>query len=622
MDGISTIARRRANRSIGPSASANSNDYDQPSRSGQINYRAWKMAHDKKLRDKKVTIVERKGKIISKIKPTFTKLGRSRVVDVAVILGIAAKLSSFVYSRQTCLIPTASMTSVDFQSDTDEGMKSISDLWSLPEWAKNWAERKMPFYSPLFYYRREDDDNTVHFNSYFDDDGDIFSDSTTKIRFRGMFLRYDIDDKEQLNKHGYAVVDDVVYYADEYSDKTQSALRSYDFQLNLPDLAEPIDEYYPTFEFRSNEESHLHYITDDGLDSYYAFDDDNQRGTEGMGLHQDNQDRRNRGHDSQDQDILDEENRGDDEYVSGEESDITSGIYERDLEREQGVCTPPEFYRKYQPTCNEMHASLSGYHWLIGEDLYSRRWTKRRYSSPDKSHLSKYLSHGYYRDAFLFRQSFVSYARRSAEWDEAVFKTMQHLYKSEENASSDDEINELGLGYDPTDKYTFLHYIEDMRKDAMVMELLSSSPRAIDIYCHCAMSSVTEFAPTDMEEYIMPTAGYTPKSILRGSKQDDVSERPLNDHISPEEKLEIALEMAKCVAVLHGYKDGPIVHVDIKVDQFFRGRDGYIKMIDYNRAEALLYDEENEDYCKWTNGRPADVNVSQPWQKLQNDVFD
>jgi hypothetical protein len=610
MDGISTIARRRANRSAAPSAWANSDDFNQPSRSGQANYRVCKMANDKKLRDK-VAIVERKGKIISRIKPTFSKLVRSRVVDVAIILGIAAKLSSFVYSRQTCLMPTSSMTNVDFQSDSDEEMKYISDLWSLPKWANNWAERKMPFYSPLFYYRREDDDHTFHFSSYFDDDGGVFSESRKKKRFRGMFLRYDIDDKEQLNSHGYAVVDDVVYYADEYSDKTQSALTSYDFQLNRPDLAEPINEHYPAFEFRSDEKSHLHHITDDGLDSYYAFDDDIQRGTVGMGLHQDNQDRRNRGHDNQDQDNPDEENRDDDEYVSGGESDISSGINERD-QHEQGVCTPPEFYRKYQPTCNEMHASLSGYHWLIGEDLYSRRWTKRKYSSLDESYLSKYLSHGYYRDAFLFRQSFVSHAEKNTEWDEAVFKTMQHLFKSDENASSDDEINELGLGWDPTDKYTFLHYKEDMRKDAMVMELLSSSPRAIDIYCHCAMSSVTEFAPTDMEEYIMPTAGYTPKSILRGTKHDDESERPLNDHISPEDKLEIALEMAKCVSVLHGYKDGPIVHVDIKVDQFFRGRDGYIKMIDYNRAEALLYDEENEEYCKWTNGRPADVNVSQP----------
>ena len=127
------------------------------------------------------------------------------------------------------------------------------------------------------------------------------------------------------------------------------------------------------------------------------------------------------------------------------------------------------------------------------------------------------------------------------------------------------------------DKYGTMHQMEDMRKDAMVMELLSSSPRVIDIYSHCAMSAVTEYAPTDIEKSIMPTTGYVPKSIhvrRRGGGrqmsddnsvvrvQEEEERLSLNDHIlSPKEKLEIALEMAKCIAVLHGYKDGPIVHV-------------------------------------------------------------
>lgn len=136
------------------------------------------------------------------------------------------------------------------------------------------------------------------------------------------------------------------------------------------------------------------------------------------------------------------------------------------------------------------------------------------------------------------------------------------------------------------------------------MELLSASPRAIDIYSHCAMSSVIEFAPMDMEEYILPTTGYSPKRLIRkGAKSDNL---PVNDHISPEEKLEIALEMAKCLAEMHGFEDGVIAHVDVQVGQFFRGRDGLIKIVDYNRAEPLLYDLQQKSYCKWTNGEPGD----------------
>jgi hypothetical protein len=605
MNGTSTTARRRAYRSAASTASANSDDCHQniceSSSYGQKNDGRRGMSYDTKLHEGQVIrFSERKNKNISRVKQLCTKLGRLRVADVALFVGLAAKLSSFVYSQHTCPTPSSSMRNVNVQSDSPklesqlfevdsskDEMKSLSDRWPFPKWVQRWVERKMPFHSPLL-YRRDDDDYSYGYGSYLDDDGFAIGVPRQKIKFRGMFLREEHDNEEQLNGHGYAVVDDLVYYADEYSDETRSALASYDFQVNPPHLAKPINESHPAFEFRNDEKNHRHYFTDDGLDTYYAFDDDIQRGTKGMGLHPFNQDQDNQDQDSQDDDEL---------------------VYVRHDEHEQGVCTPPEFYRTYQPTCNEIHASLSGYHWLIGEDIYSRRWKKRKYSSPEESHLSKYLSHGYYRDAFLFRQSFVPYAGRGTEWDEVVFKTMQHLYESDDGASTDDQTGQLS--WDSKDKYTFLHYIEDMRKDAMVMELLSSSPRVIDIYSHCAMSSVTEFAPTDMEAYIMPTDGYTPKSILRGTKRNDDSERPLNDHISPEEKLEVALEMAKCVAVLHGFKDGPIVHVDVKTDQFFRGRDGIIKMIDYNRAEALLYDTENGGYCKWTNGRPADVNVSQ-----------
>ena len=94
----------------------------------------------------------------------------------------------------------------------------------------------------------------------------------------------------------------------------------------------------------------------------------------------------------------------------------------------------------------------------------------------------------------------------------------------------------------------------------MLMELLSSSPRTTDIYAHCSMSSVIELVPVDLEEYILPTLGYSPKKIIRGGSETE-REEPLNDHITPEEKLEIALEMAKCLAAMHGYEDGVIAHV-------------------------------------------------------------
>ena len=90
-----------------------------------------------------------------------------------------------------------------------------------------------------------------------------------------------------------------------------------------------------------------------------------------------------------------------------------------------------------------------------------------------------------------------------------------------------------------------------MRKDAMVMELLSATPRAIDLYAHCAMSSVVEFAGTDMDEALLPTLGFPPRGVRGGDESFEA--RPYNDDLSPPEKLEVALEMAKCLAVMHGH---------------------------------------------------------------------
>ena len=36
--------------------------------------------------------------------------------------------------------------------------------------------------------------------------------------------------------------------------------------------------------------------------------------------------------------------------------------------------------------------------------------------------------------------------------------------------------------------------------------------------------------------------------------------------------------------------------------QFLFAADGRIKLNDFNRAEAMLYDENDETYCRYSNG--------------------
>jgi thiamine kinase-like enzyme len=44
----------------------------------------------------------------------------------------------------------------------------------------------------------------------------------------------------------------------------------------------------------------------------------------------------------------------------------------------------------------------------------------------------------------------------------------------------------------------------------------------------------------------------------------------------------MAVEMAESIAILHGFKDGVIVHNDIQLRQWLRTREGRLKLGDFN----------------------------------------
>jgi len=78
------------------------------------------------------------------------------------------------------------------------------------------------------------------------------------------------------------------------------------------------------------------------------------------------------------------------------------------------------------------------------------------------------------------------------------------------------------------------------------------------------------------------------------------------------ERVHIALNMAKSIALLHNWEGGVIVHNDIQPQQFFMTEsfeektydDGepLVKLHDFNRAEIMLWDDVNKRYCKYRNG--------------------
>eukprot|EP00569_Conticribra_weissflogii_P003132 CAMPEP_0171339140 /NCGR_PEP_ID=MMETSP0878-20121228/7762_1 /TAXON_ID=67004 /ORGANISM="Thalassiosira weissflogii, Strain CCMP1336" /LENGTH=750 /DNA_ID=CAMNT_0011841009 /DNA_START=194 /DNA_END=2446 /DNA_ORIENTATION=- len=560
-------------------------------------------------------------------------LGGMRIVDVAFILGITFKLASVLFSwhshqRVNRFFPTdhphfertflKSNTAQPEMHHSDHKIPSNNPISMrkitagrlnenskqgghsfLSKWAKEWKQQKMPFRPPILHHRGHIEYTMVD-HSYIDDDDNVANMNQERTSYKGMFLSHHADEMKlspkDLSRIGFAIVDDAVYRANENYEETQSALGEFNVYVHNPQNGEYLHDADDHDEIDAeallaigfndddgDEHERQHYIDDaEEWDTYYSFDDDFVRGTFGTGVH---------------------EKRA--EAESGE--NLTDDL----AKNENEFCSRPSFYRTHRPTCNEIHSSVSGYEWLLGEDHIARRWLNSKRLEFNKKNLSKYLGSGYYRNAFLYKRGLIT-SEGIEEVGEFVFKTMKQLqHKSYTDDATD------GWDFDPSDHYFFIERMEDMRKDAMLMELLTSSPRAANIYSYCSMSSIIEYAPTDIESYIQPTSGYAPKWIHpQGEHSKSNDHGPVNYYIPSEEKLEIALEMAKCISVMHGFRDGVIANVDVQLGQFFRGKDGFIKIVDYNRAEPMLYDMSQERYCKFVNGQPADGMFRAPEENL------
>ena len=114
---------------------------------------------------------------------------------------------------------------------------------------------------------------------------------------------------------------------------------------------------------------------DDSLDSYYAMDDDLLRGSD----------------------------------------------YKKTPRGYHSICSTPSFYRLYRPTCNDVHSSVSGYQWLMGEG----RIPNHHHNYKNKT-LSRYLGAGMFRQVFLLERQFAT-----NNSDEVVFKSMKRFAKGD-----------------------------------------------------------------------------------------------------------------------------------------------------------------------------------------------
>lgn len=141
---------------------------------------------------------------------------------------------------------------------------------------------------------------------------------------------------------------------------------------------------------------------------------------------------------------------------------------------------------------------------------------------------------------------------------------------------------------------------EYVRMDAYVTERLTSNDRIVDIFGYCGLSMLTEyFAHGDIEDDVV---GF-PHHRKAFNPLEDEELTTYNNFTGPA-KLQLALDMVRPVIALHNFEDGVIVHDDIQLCQYLWTDEtkSAVKLNDFNRAEIMLWDEQENKYCKYKNG--------------------
>jgi serine/threonine protein kinase len=137
--------------------------------------------------------------------------------------------------------------------------------------------------------------------------------------------------------------------------------------------------------------------------------------------------------------------------------------------------------------------------------------------------------------------------------------------------------------------------------DATVSDAMSPHPLFVDIYGYCGLSLFSEFMNDGtLTSIVTPMKkGY----LINGNENswgDTKQPLLLGNDLTPMQKLNYSLDMAEAVALLHNRREGVIVHGDVWLDQFLVDKKtNRVKLIDFNNAHILQYDEEHREYCPY-----------------------
>ncbi|GAX29629.1 hypothetical protein FisN_3Lh121 [Fistulifera solaris] len=223
--------------------------------------------------------------------------------------------------------------------------------------------------------------------------------------------------------------------------------------------------------------------------------------------------------------------------------------WEDDKIQDEKTCRRNAWHRKSPMDCNSMHElDLQG---LLTEGKV------------------KALGKGGFRDVFLVRHG------DGRKFEEVVFK--QYHFDS---------------NYDHED-------FEYMRIDSLVTELFTSSSLFLNIYSNCGLSTMVEaMGDGCVEDYAVPLQ--KERGYIELDDKDDVDPK---NNLTITQKVNFALDMAESLAMMHNYPGGVIVHDDVHLEQFLLTKDHmHVRIQDFNRAEIMLWNSEDEEYCRYRNG--------------------
>lgn len=251
----------------------------------------------------------------------------------------------------------------------------------------------------------------------------------------------------------------------------------------------------------------------------------------------------------------------------GQRGLLNSQQYENDEHRalrpyqDSSECVPMhEWQVRSYPSCNNVHQ-------IDLTDLEYRRNYEHRQV--------RILAHGYFRDVWAVREYDGTTLR--------ILKTLRYRHD--------------------WDEWNF----ERHRVDANTFEVLTSSPRILDIYSFCGNSGAFEYAP--------------------GGAVSDII---YQDEVLPiEERFDMAVQISRAISNLHNFnhKAPAIVHADIYTNQFVKV-DGRYKLNDFNRATFLYWNSTSNvgncpyvygDYNAWLYRSPEEYEYNLQTEKI--DVY-